>query len=117
MIVYNSYCTVVNFRATYEDGIDIDSIISTPWDTQRNAFNLMQMVDEEEAKQHIYDSMCEDQRRVSNEMTRAYQHMQMRKNFNNTVRGPFVFHSEEPLSEFFLIQWAKENVFKQLKEN
>lgn len=106
------HCTIVNFRTTYEDGVQIDGYITRPWGTQRTTHDLMEMMEDAETEKHIFDAMPPDERKVANEMCHAYQGMTLRARFD-AVRGPYVFHTEQPLHEDFLVMWAKENLFNK----
>lgn len=107
------YCTIVNFRASYEDGIRIDSHLCKPWGVQKGVHDVMQVVTDPVAKQAVFDTMTEAEKRDAMEMSNAYSGMNIRAQFNNDVRGPYIFHTEDPLTDQFLLDWAEVNVFKK----
>jgi hypothetical protein len=107
------HCTIVNFRATYLEGIFIDAYICRPWATQRGIQDVMNVVPDAEAKRAVFESMSGTDKKDTDEMCRAYQGMRMRAQVNPDIRGPYVFHTREPLDDKFLVAWAKENVFKK----
>ena len=109
------YCTIVNFRATYTEGVSIDSHICRPWATQLGVQDVMSVVPDAEAKLAVFESMSGTEMQDVNAMSRAYQGMSMRAQLNPDIRGPHIFHTEEPLDDKFLVAWAKQNVFKQAR--
>ena len=108
------YCTLVNFGATYAEGVYIDSKLTKPWGTAYNAWMLMMQVEDRDTKLHIFDSLPADVSAAVQEMNRAYHGMQLRAQFNgDRINGPHIFHSETPPDDAALLAWAKANVFKR----
>lgn len=107
------HCIIVNFRASYEDGISIDSCLTKPWDVQRTVHDLLETLDDEDTRRRVFDSMPPDEHKAALEMIGAYQGMGMRARFNPDVRGPFVLYTDDPVSDEFLIEWAEQSVFKK----
>lgn len=109
------YCNIVNFAATYEQGVYIDSRAQEEWDVPAVYSDLINYADDDERKKELFDNMPEPHKSAANRMVNAYHGMTARAQFNGHIRGPHIFHTEEPLTDAFLIDWAKHNVFKKEK--
>lgn len=112
------YCTIVNFAATYEDGISIDSCLSREWTVQRAYYDLMGHASSESQRAVIFDSMPPDVRKVVDDMGAAFSGMTMRARLNgDRINGPHTLYTEGAApDDDTLLAWAKMNVFKKPKK-
>ena len=103
--------TLFLIRATYENGVQVDSRIAASEDPRaiKEAIVVAETVAKLEGRPVTLTEQHEvmDRFSESRELVRAHHGMQLRARFNTNIHGPYLLITKSPVADEVLVDWWK----------